>query len=150
MVYESKFRPLPKPSIYAGSRWSEIFMSGPFGLNSSDPENSAVFRQMPSDICRSPMPAKAFQALYPSGFSAALAKFYHRMLIFLHVQLFHLFFGICCLLILTGNIKHYVFPAITPVPRKMVSYCDRSGTSPAYAGLAFSFCSFFATSVSSS
>ena len=29
------------------------------------------------------------------------------------------------LLILTGNIKHYVFPAITPVPRKMVCHAFR-------------------------
>ena len=64
-----------KPSIYAGSRWSEIFMSGPFGLNSSDPENSAVFRQMPSDICRSPMPAKLFKPFIHQAFQLLWRSF---------------------------------------------------------------------------
>ena len=58
----------PKPSIYAVSQRSKILLSRPNCLNFPDSENSAVFRQMPSDICRSPMPAKLFKSFIHQAF----------------------------------------------------------------------------------
>ena len=65
----------PKPSIYAVSQRSKILLSRPNCLNFPDLENSAVFRQMPSDICRSPMPAKLFKSFIHQAFQLLWRSF---------------------------------------------------------------------------
>lgn len=65
----------PKPSIYAVSQRSKILLSRPNCLNFPDSENSAVFRQMPSDICRSPMPAKLFKSFIHQAFQLLWRNF---------------------------------------------------------------------------
>lgn len=64
-----------KPSIYAASQRSKILLSRPNCLNFPDPENSAIFRQMPSDICRSPMHAKLFKSFIHQAFQLLWRSF---------------------------------------------------------------------------